>query len=130
MSHALHYSASIGCDNLIKNNARFLPRTTTIIIQWNPSITDTIGNQNCPQAQGFRYISGRRGMRNRALRGCVFRALLCCTLAGKANTTNNSANLTASCKLQQRWWTILQKRSNSVGSLSIVAYNWDRESCP
>ena len=31
--------------------------------------------------------------------GCVFRALLCCTLAGKAevSTTSNSANLMSSC---------------------------------
>ena len=40
-------------------------------VQWNPSITDTIGNQNFVRSsevslRGFRYISGRRGMRNRA----------------------------------------------------------------
>ena len=32
----------------------------------------------------------------------------------KASTTINSANLMSSCYLQQRWWTILLKRSMSV----------------
>ena len=42
-------------------------------VQWNPSITDTIGTQHFVRysevslTQGsFRYISGRRGMRNPA----------------------------------------------------------------
>ena len=43
------------------------------ILQWNPSITDTLGTQNFVRynevslSQGFWYISGRRGMHNRAL---------------------------------------------------------------
>ena len=42
-------------------------------LQWNPSITDTLGTQNFVHynevslSQGFWYISGRRGMHNRAL---------------------------------------------------------------
>ena len=42
-------------------------------LQWNPSITDTLGTPNFVHynevslSQGFRYISGRRGMRNQAV---------------------------------------------------------------
>ena len=42
-------------------------------LQWNPSITDTLGTQNFVHyngvslSQGFRYISGRRGMRNQTV---------------------------------------------------------------
>ena len=63
-------------------------------IQRNPSITDTIGNQNfvryrgVPSSGGFRYTSGRRGMHNRAVEHNVAAfSELCCTLAGKACTT-------------------------------------------
>ena len=54
---------------------------------------EPIGNQHlslivrCPLLRGFRYISGRRGMCNRAVEHDVaaFSELfLCCTLAGKA----------------------------------------------
>ena len=41
--------------------------------------------ERCPQLRGFRYIFGRRGMRNRAVEHNVasFSELsLCCTLAG------------------------------------------------
>ena len=77
-------------------------------IQWNATITDTIGNQHfgryreVSQLRGFRYTSGRRGMCNQAVEQWLsttwlhFRAFLCCMLAGKASTTNNSANLTTS----------------------------------
>ena len=63
-------------------SAPMLPAGSVVtnVIQWNPSITDTVGNQNfvrytkVSQTQGvpvyFRY---RRGMRN-AQSGCVLRA--------------------------------------------------------
>ena len=53
------------------NENVFGTNTHTKYIQWNPSITDTLGRNNsvlitrCPQLRGFRYLSGRRGMRTK-----------------------------------------------------------------
>ena len=63
------------------------------VLQWNPSITDTIGNQNFVRnsevslTHGLPVYSGRCGMRNWAVERNVaaFSELsLCCTLAGNS----------------------------------------------
>ena len=60
-----------------------------------------------------------------AQRGCVFKPFLCCTLVGKASTTNNSANLTASC------FNYGSDGEQSCGKgRKVSAYNWDHESWP
>ena len=74
------------------NHSMCSSKYVTIYIQWNPSVTDTVGDQNfvC-----YSELSLTQGLPSGifpvgvvcviAQRGCIFRAFLCCTLAGNAN---------------------------------------------
>ena len=57
-------------------------------IQWNPSITDTIGTQHFVRYSEVSLTQGLpvyfRYCIIRLLSGSVFRAFLCCMLAGRA----------------------------------------------
>ena len=105
-------------------------------ILWNPSITDTVEEQHFvrySQLRGFRYISGRRGMRSSRCwvqRSCVFRAFLCCTLAEKAKQrlilqVTNVKLLTTAAIVDNPG----EKGPLSRGRWVLLAYHSDRENC-
>ena len=85
------------------NNHLAVILDSSLALHWNPSIADTIGEQHfVPLAysevslpQG--YISGRRGVRNRATVAMFSELFLAVRWRGRLSTTSNSANLMSSC---------------------------------
>ena len=108
------------CSNLV----------TCDVIQWNPSIMDTIGNQHFVPYSEVSLTTCNSGASGIfpvsmvSVIGLLSTTWLCfqsfpLLYAGRecyaeASTTSNNANLMSSCELQQGWWKILLKRSTSV----------------